>query len=49
MEKPNKTEAIENQIITLLNKAEIDLNRSEFESLAESIIDYIDEIGRSKK
>lgn len=49
METPNKTEQIENEIIALLNKAEIDLNRSEFESLAESIIDYIDEIGRSKK
>lgn len=49
METPNKTEAIENEIIALLNKAEIDLNRSEFESLAESIIDYIDEIARGKK
>jgi hypothetical protein len=49
METPNKTEVIENEIITLLNKAEIDLNRSEFESLAESIIDYIDEIARRKK
>jgi len=49
METPNKTEVIENEIITLLNKAEIDLNRSEFGSLAESIIDYIDEIARSKK
>ena len=49
METPNKTEVIENEIIALLNKAEIDLNRSEFESLAESIIDYIDEIARRKK
>ena len=49
METPNKTEAIENEIIALLNKAEIDLNRSEFESLAESIIYYIDEIARRKK
>ena len=49
METPNKTEVIENEIITLLNKAEIDLNRSEFGSLAESIIDYIDEIARRKK
>ena len=49
MEKPNKTEVIENEIITLLNRAEIDLNRSEFESLTESIIDYIDEIARRKK
>jgi hypothetical protein len=48
METPNKTEVIENEIITLLNKAEIDLNRSEFGSLAESIIDYIDEIARRK-
>jgi len=49
METPNKTEVIENEIIDLLNKAEIDLNRSEFGSLAESIIDYIDEIARRKK
>ena len=49
METPNKTEVIENQIIALLNKAEIDFNRSEFGSLAESIIDYIDEIARRKK
>jgi len=49
METPNKTQIIENEIITLLNKAEIDLNRSELESLAESIIDYIDEIARRKK
>ena len=31
------------------NRAEIDPNRSEFESLAESIIDYIDEIARRNK
>ena len=49
METPNKTEVIENEIITLLNKAEIDLNRDEFGSLSESIIDYIDEIARGKK
>ena len=49
METPNKTEVIENEIITLLNRAEIDLNRSEFRSLTESIIDYIDEIARRKK
>ncbi len=49
METPNKTEVIENEIIASLNKAEIDLNREEFESLAESIIDYIDEIARRKK
>ena len=48
METTNKTEVIENEIITLLNRAEIDLNRSEFASLAESIIYYIDEIGRRK-
>jgi len=35
METPNKTEVIENEIIILLNRAEIDLNRSEFRSLAE--------------
>ena len=49
MEKPNKTQIIENEIISLLNKAEIDLNRDEFASLAESIIYYIDEIARRKK
>lgn len=59
MENPNKTEVvtlsdslhgrvIENEIIALLNRAEIDLNRSEFESLAESIIDYIDEIEKKE-
>jgi len=48
MEK-NKTEIIENEIIALLNQGEIDLNRDEFGSLAESIIDYIDEIARRKK
>jgi hypothetical protein len=40
---------IENKIITLLNEADSKMNQQEFSSLAESIIDYIDEIGRSKK
>jgi len=40
---------IENKIIELLNEADSKMNQQEFSSLAESIIDYIDEIGRSKK
>jgi hypothetical protein len=40
---------IENKIITLLNEAGSKMNQQEFSSLAESIIDYIDEIARSKK
>lgn len=42
-------EEIENQIIELLNEAGEKLSKKEFESLSESIIDYIDEIARSKK
>lgn len=42
-------EEIENQIIESLNEADMKLSKKEFESLAESIIDYIDEIARSKK
>lgn len=42
-------EEIENQIIALLNEADKNLSKKEFESLSESIIDYIDEIARSKK
>ena len=41
--------SIEDEIIKLLNDADANLDRSEFESLAESIIYYIDEIARSKK
>lgn len=40
---------IENKIIALLNEADSKMNQQEFSSLAESIIDYIDEIARSKK
>jgi hypothetical protein len=42
-------ENLENEIIELLNKADDSLNRDEFYSLAESIINYIDEISRNKK
>ena len=42
-------EELENKIIDLLNESDIELNKEEFESLAESIIDYIDQIARSKK
>ena len=42
-------EEIENQIIELLNEAGEKLSKKEFASLSESIIDYIDEIARSKK
>ncbi len=41
-------EEIENKIIELLNEADEKLSKMEFESLAESIIDYIDKIARSK-
>jgi hypothetical protein len=40
---------IENKIITLLNEADSKMNQQEFSALAESVIDYIDEIARSKK
>ena len=42
-------EELENKIVELLNEADKNLNKDEFESLAESIIDYIDELVRSKK
>lgn len=42
-------EVIENKIISLLNESDETLTKEEFAILAESIIDYIDEIGRSKK
>lgn len=41
-------EEIENKMIELLNKAGYTLSKEEFASLSESIIDYIDEIARSK-
>lgn len=41
-------EEIENKIIEALNEADAKLSKKEFEILSESIIDYIDEIGRSK-
>ncbi len=41
-------EDIENKIIEALNEADIKLDKKEFEQLASSIIDYIDEIARSK-
>jgi len=40
---------LENKIIKLLNEADEKLNKREFKSLAESVIDYIDEISRSKR
>jgi hypothetical protein len=42
-------ETIENKIIECLNDADDKLNADDFSRLAESIIDYIDEIGRSKR
>jgi hypothetical protein len=42
-------EELENRIIELLNEADNTLNEEEFNQIAESIIDYIDEIGRNKK
>ena len=42
-------EELENRIIEILNEADKTLNEEEFNQIAESIIDYIDEIGRSKK
>lgn len=41
-------EVIENRIIDALNEADDNLTKKEFEELSESIIDYIDEICRSK-
>lgn len=40
---------IEDKIIDNLNEAGEKLTLAEFESLAESIINYIDEIGRTMK
>jgi len=40
---------IESKIIALLNEAGSKMNQQEFSALAESVIDYIDEIARSKK
>lgn len=42
-------EEMEDKIIELLNESDSKLSKEEFAVLAESIIDYIDEIGRSKK
>ena len=42
-------EMIENKIIECLNEADDKLDADDFSRLAESIIDYIDEIGRSKR
>lgn len=42
-------EIIENKIIQLLNEADDKLTKEEFASLAESVIDYIDELSSSKK
>jgi hypothetical protein len=42
-------DSIENKIIECLNKADNKLNANDFNRLAESIIDYIDEISRNKR
>ena len=42
-------EDLESKIVELLNEADETLTKDEFETLAESIIDYIDELARSKK
>ena len=42
-------EDLENKIVELLNEADETLTKDEFKILAESIIDYIDELARSKK
>ena len=42
-------EILETKIIQLLNEADNKLTKEEFASLAESLMDYIDEISRSKK
>jgi hypothetical protein len=45
----NNLEIIENKIVELLNEADNKLDSEDFHRLSESIIDYIDEIGRSKR
>lgn len=42
-------ESIENKIIKCLDEADEKLDANDFNRLSESIIDYIDEIIRSKK
>jgi hypothetical protein len=42
-------EELENKIVETLNEANLTLSKNEFEILAESIINYIDEIARTKK
>ncbi len=42
-------ETLENKIIECLNEADDKLNNDDFSKLSESIIDYIDEIGRNKR
>lgn len=44
----NDLELIENKIIDCLNEADDKLDSDDFYRLAESIINYIDKIGRSK-
>ncbi len=48
-ENISKKEEIEDKIIQYLNDADANLSKIEFNMLAESIIDYIDEIGRNKR
>jgi hypothetical protein len=45
----NDLETIENKIIESLNEADDKLDANDFSRLVESIIDYIDEISRSKR
>ena len=40
---------LEDKIIDLLDEAGEKLSKDDFEMLAESIVDYIDEIARSKR
>jgi uncharacterized FlgJ-related protein len=48
LSKLKNMETIETKIVELLNEADKNLNKKEFESLAESVIDYINELARSK-
>lgn len=48
-ERVKRMEEIENKIIELLNSSCSELTKDEFNRLAESIISYIDEIGRYVK
>jgi hypothetical protein len=49
MNNSTDLETIENKIIECLNEANDKLDSDDFSRLSESIIDYIDEIARSKR